>query len=260
MTLPPPLTVAGIRIDTPTFTQAELWTEKRIAAGTGGYVCHLDAHCVVRAQKDQAFAQALAGAALALPDGMPLVWLGRWHGHAAQRVYGPDFMRAVLAASEKATAGPQCRHFLYGSTPAVLNALTAMIRTTYPQAHIAGQLSPPFADLSAQDFQAHLTMIRDSGANVVWVGLGAPRQEKWMAAANNHLPTILMFGVGAAFDFLSGNKPQAPRAIRAYGLEWAFRWLTEPRRLSRRYLLVIPTFLWLIVRDALARLRQTPSV
>lgn len=247
------LTFAGIRIDMPTFAQAEDWVAQRLVAGKGGYVCHLDAHCVMQAQQDAEFARALAGADLALPDGMPLVWLGRWRGIGAQRVYGPDLMRAVLAAGESPALRPHCRHFLYGSTPEVVTALAATIAARYPQASIVGHLSPPFGQVSPQEIESHLATIRQSGATIVWVGLGAPRQEKWMDTVAERLPGVLMFGVGAAFDFLSGNKPQAPRPLRSCGLEWAFRWLSEPRRLTRRYLRVIPAFLSLVIRDIIGR-------
>ncbi|MFN3075983.1 MAG: WecB/TagA/CpsF family glycosyltransferase [Alphaproteobacteria bacterium] len=244
--------LAGVRIDYPTFAQAVVWARERVVSRTGGYVCHVSGHGVVEAQEDASLAAALAGSALALPDGMPLVWMGRRHGLKAERVYGPDFMRALLAVGMDA-GGRTLRHFLFGSTPQVLAMLEARIREEYPRALIVGSLSPPFGPVSEEEGRAHLEAILSSGADVVWVGLGAPRQEKWMAEASGRLPGILLFGVGAAFDFLAGTKRQAPAFLRGIGLEWAFRWLSEPRRLTGRYRRIVPGLLRLMIRDALDR-------
>ncbi|BAE50243.1 WecB/TagA/CpsF family glycosyltransferase [Paramagnetospirillum magneticum] len=254
MTHIPSILIAGVRVDSPSFAGTLDWTLNRITERSGGYICHLGAHGVVDAQQDAVLARALAGAALALPDGMPLVWLGRWLGLKSERVYGPDFMRSLLAA----TGDGRCRHFLFGSTPQVLRDLERRIRADYPGATIAGCLSPPFGPSSPEETEAHLHAIRNAGADVVWVGLGAPRQEKWMADVTARLPGILLFGVGAAFDFLSGTKPQAPAFVRRSGLEWAFRWLSEPRRLTSRYGRVIPVFLWLAARELWSRRQNRP--
>lgn len=245
MTRFPATRLLGVRVDMPAFDQVVRWATRRVEAGEGGYVCHVNAHGLVDAQTDLELARSFDGADLAVPDGMPLVWLGRLRGLAAQRVYGPDFMRALLA-----DGGPACRHFLFGSTPEVLAALEARVAADHPGATVVGRLSPPFGPGLAEAMEAHVEAIRASRANVVWVGLGAPRQEKWMAQVAGRLPGVLLFGVGAAFDFLAGTKPQAPAPVRAAGLEWAFRWLSEPRRLTARYGRIIPAFLWLVLRDA----------
>lgn len=245
MTTVPSAGVIGVRIDYPTFAGSVDWVLSRTAEREGGYICHVNTHSVVEAHENPAVAAALRGAALALPDGMPLVWSGRWRGLMAERVYGPDLMRAVLAATRDGSR----RHFLFGSTPQVLVDLTREICRTYPGVVICGTLSPPFGAISPQQQQDHLRVIRESGADCVWIGLGAPRQELWMADVHAALPGQVLFGVGAAFDFLAGTKPQAPAWMQRSGLEWAFRWATEPRRLTARYGRVLPLYLWLTLRD-----------
>lgn len=247
--------IAGIPLHMPGFAEALIWAEQRIRSGDGGYVCHVGAHGIVEAQQDECLRRALAGAALAVPDGVPLVWLGRMRGLSAERVYGPDFMRALLSATAQWADRP-CRHFLFGSSPEVLARLRHHIGVTYPGAIISGSLSPPFRAPTEQEEQEHLRMIRAVAPDVVWVGMGAPRQEKWMARMSEHLPGTVLLGVGAAFDFLSGNKRQAPAWVGRAGLEWAYRWLTEPRRLSGRYARVVPMFLWLTARDGLRSRRE----
>lgn len=242
--------ILGIPIHLTTLAAAVTWAEDRVRTGQGGYICHVGAHGLVDAQSDSDLFQALGNADLAATDGMPLVWLGRWRGMAAGRVYGPDFMEALLTATGAWTDRP-CRHFLFGSSPEVLEALRQRITARFPGAIIAGHLSPPFRAASAKEEDEHLDAIRQSQADVVWVGLGCPRQEKWMAHVADRLPGLLLVGVGAAFDFLAETKRRAPPWIGRSGLEWAYRCLTEPRRLARRYGRIVPAFLWLLARDAL---------
>jgi N-acetylglucosaminyldiphosphoundecaprenol N-acetyl-beta-D-mannosaminyltransferase len=135
-----------------------------------------------------------------------------------------------------------CRHFLFGSSPAVLEALRDRLTRRHPGLCIAGLLAPPMGSWDEAAAGRHRDVIDGARPDVVWVSLGAPRQELWMAANRPQLSAPLLVGVGAAFDFLSGNKPQAPRLVRDSGLEWAFRLATEPRRLARRYLLTVPRF------------------
>ncbi len=173
-------------------------------------------------------------------DGMPLVWAGRrayrMDARQWQRVYGPDVMAAVLA-SERST-----RHYLLGGTPETLTALQATIALRWPAARIVGADSPPFRPLSSQERQALIERIRQSGAQVVWVGLGSPKQDWWVDEIVRQTGLVAL-GVGAAFDFLAGTKPQAPQWMRHHGLEWVFRLAQEPRRLGRRYLVGNAVFL-----------------
>ncbi|MEO5374491.1 MAG: WecB/TagA/CpsF family glycosyltransferase [Alphaproteobacteria bacterium] len=236
------------------FDDALAYVEDLIRAGGPGYVCHVDAHGIVTAQDDPVLARALAEATLAATDGMPLVWLGRWRRMTAERVYGPDFMRALLARTA-AWRDRECRHFFYGASPEVLDRLIDRVRQTYPGICIAGSIAPPFRPMTPEEELADIRAVEAAAADVLWVGLGLPRQELWMARNRPRSRTPAMIGVGAAFDFLAGSKPQAPAFLRAHGLEWAFRLATEPRRLAGRYLETVPRFLAIAARDLAARRR-----
>lgn len=244
----PTTPILGVPIHMTGFQQALAFAEDCIRGDGRGYICHVSVHGIIESQDSSDFLAALANASLAATDGMPLVWVGRWRGLAAERVYGPDFMRALLARTAQWNDRP-CRHFLYGSSPDVLAALAAHITQTYPGAVLAGAISPPFRPLSEAETEADLKAIDDAATDILWVGLGAPRQELWMAANRGRLRAPLIIGVGAAFDFLAGSKRQAPRWIRSAGLEWAFRLVTEPGRLARRYGVIVPRFLGLLARE-----------
>ncbi len=227
------LSVLGVRIDMPAFADAVATAETFVRSGERGYACHVDARLLLAARDDAAVAQALNGARFAFPDGIPLVWSGRLRGVAAERVYGPDFMRAMLDR-------PGLRHALFGGDEATLATLRARIAAEHPDAEIALALAPPYGNWSDDEARAHIIALNASNADIVWVGIGAPRQELWMREHRPFLRAPLLVGVGAAFDFLSGAKPQAPRAIRMSGFEWLFRLASEPSRLWRRYLLTVP--------------------
>lgn len=234
-------TLLGVPVDMPRFSTAVAAAIDWIGDGGRRYVCHLDARSILAARDDPAMAAAVAGAALAAPDGMPLVWLGRARGHAVQRVYGPDFMLALLAR----TSGR--RHLLFGSDDTTLARLAARFG---PQ---VATLRPPHGAWDREEEARLREAINRTAADVVWVGLGAPRQELWMARNRALLHAPLLVGVGAAFDFLAGTKPQAPGALRRAGLEWAFRLATEPRRLAPRYLRTVPRFAALALAEECRR-------
>lgn len=249
---PPTTPILGIPVHVLTLPEAVGLAAHWVRSGEKGYVCHADARSILAARDDPAVRQALAGAHLVGADGMPLVWLGRRRGLPIGRVYGPDFMEALVAHGARPMERP-LRHFFYGSTPRVLQALAGRLAARHPQLVVAGCLSPPLGCCDERAEAAHRAAIDAAAADVVWVALGAPRQELWMARNRPHLQAPLLCGVGAAFDFLSGHKPQAPRALRHAGLEWAFRLLTEPRRLAGRYLRTVPRFAALALADELAR-------
>ncbi|WP_448188442.1 WecB/TagA/CpsF family glycosyltransferase [Azospirillum sp. sgz301742] len=223
-----------------------------IRARTPTYVCHLDARSVLAARDDPDVRAAYAGAGLAAPDGMPLVWMGRARGFPVTRVYGPDFMGAMLAHTATWIDRP-CRHLLFGATNPVLDRLAARLRSTYPGALIAGAFAPPMGTWSEATEREHCAVLNAVGADVIWVGLGAPRQDLWMARNRARLEAPLLVGVGAAFDFLSRSKAQAPLWLRSAGLEWAFRLATEPRRLAARYGATVPRFAALALAEEAAR-------
>jgi N-acetylglucosaminyldiphosphoundecaprenol N-acetyl-beta-D-mannosaminyltransferase len=209
-------------------------------------------HSVMTARRDPAVRAALSSADLATPDGVPLVWSLRRRGHPAQaRVYGPDLMEMALAHGVPLG----WRHFLFGAVPETLTKLEAEAERLAPGVQIVGRHAPPFRPLTETEEDAVITEIRASGANLVWVGLGMPKQELWMQHVRHRLPGVTLLGVGAAFDLLSGTVPQAPDWIQDRGLEWAYRLWREPRRLWRRYLYNNPAFAVLALRE-IVRMQQ----
>jgi N-acetylglucosaminyldiphosphoundecaprenol N-acetyl-beta-D-mannosaminyltransferase len=230
------------------------WMEATIAARAPAYVTAAAVNLVMSAQEDAEARAAVLGATLAVPDGQPLVWALHALGHArATRVYGPDLM--ALACARAARAGTSS--FLYGGRTAdALALLGERLRERYPGLAIAGGHSPPFRELSAVEEQAVIDEINASGAEIVWVGTGQPKQEKWMLRMRPHLSAPLLVGVGAAFDFHAGLVPQAPRWMQRSGLEWTYRLAREPRRLWPRYVRYNPRFLAGFARQYLGHRRE----
>ncbi len=218
------------------------------------YACFTNVHAIMECQKDDRLLAIHRAAGLVAPDGMPLVLISRAMGfRRTRRVYGPDF---TLALCERSSAAGY-RHFFYGGAPGVPDRLAKNLARRFPGLQIAGAYSPPFRDLTAEEDEEVVRMINASGADVVWVGLGAPKQERWMAGHVGRLQAPVLLGVGAAFDFHAGTKPQAPRWMRKSGFEWLFRLLSEPRRLWHRYLVLSPQFVFLLMRQILSgKLRQ----
>jgi N-acetylglucosaminyldiphosphoundecaprenol N-acetyl-beta-D-mannosaminyltransferase len=201
--------------------------------GGGGYVCLCNVHVLTTARHDGRLRSALADAWLRLPDGAPVAWLQRRLGHAgAERVGGPDVMARVLDLGQASGL----RHFLLGSTTAVLAGLERRLAEAFPGATIAGVLSPPFAPLTPSIRDDVLRAVGAARPHLVWVGLGAPRQELWMQELAPQAASSLFVGVGAAFDFHAGTTPRAPQWMRTTGLEWLHRLGLEPQRLASRYL------------------------
>lgn len=224
---------------------------ERIAGMIGqsrrGYICHVSAHGLVEAAEDAELARAYAGAAMNLPDGMPVVWALRRMGAAiSDRVYGPDLMEAACgwAAREGAPV------WLYGgSDPAALELLRTALTRRHAGLEISGSHSPPHRELTGAEREELRDRINADRPAIVWCGIGTPRQEKWMAAMRAELDAPVLVGVGAAFDFLAGLKPQAPAWMQARGLEWAYRAASEPRRLIPRYAKTNPRFAWRVARE-----------
>lgn len=211
-------------------------------------LCFSTVHMIMEAVDDPAFLRRLNSIDIVNPDGMPLVWaLGALGARSAQRVYGPDTTVLMLAAAEKAGIPVG----FYGGSQQVLDALVAVVRAKHPRLNIAFYESPPFRALTPEEGQAVIDRITASGTRLLFVGLGCPKQENSMV---EHAGTVsaVMLAVGAAFDFLAGAKPQAPRWMMRSGLEWLFRLLTEPRRLAKRYLKNNPRFVVKFLRQLLA--------
>jgi len=219
-----------------------------------GYVCATGAHGVSEAQDDPAVRRSLNAAWLNVPDGMPLVWLGRWHGHRSMtRVYGPDLMHAVCDAGR----GVGLTHYFFGSAPGVPEQLRERLQQQLPGLQVVGTFSPPFRPLTDGEFAALRADVAAKRPDVFWVGLSTPKQELFMAERWQQLDTGLLIGVGAAFDLLSGRVRQAPRWIQHSGFEWLFRLCLEPRRLAPRYFRHLPLFA-LRVSAQLTGLRKYP--
>ena len=225
------------------------------ARGESRVVYCSNTHSVVEGEDNLIFREILNRADLNTPDGVPVVWAMRHQGADATRVYGPDLTRHVLRAA--AAAGVPVA--FYGSSPETLDALAARLPALAPGLDVRAMISPPYRDLSSDETDAYLRTLRASGARIVFVGLGCPRQERWCDAHRGRLPAV-MLAVGAAFDFHAGRVRQAPPAVQRVGMEWAFRLAMEPRRLWRRYAHVVPRFLagyWRQVRtDAGASERE----
>jgi len=204
------------------------------------YVCVTGVHGIIECQSDPDLKQIHNKAGLVTPDGMPLVWMARWLGYdQIKRVYGPDLMRAVTALS----AQRGYRQFYYGGAPEVPERLRSILTSQYPGLQVCGTLSPPFRPLTSKEDEEIIAQINLTKPDIVWVGLSTPKQERWMAAHLGRIDAPIMIGVGAAFDFLAGTKRQAPVWMQKSGLEWLFRLATEPRRLWKRYLQIVPRFL-----------------
>ena len=203
------------------------------------YVCICNVHSVVTASRDLAYGTAVERADLATPDGAPIAWMLRRLGIPGQvRINGPDLMSTYC--EQAAARGEPV--FFYGGTDATLARLAHVLRERHPGIRIAGSISPPFRALTPQEDADIVKTINDSGAPVLWVGLGCPKQEFWMAAHRGQVNAV-MIGVGAAFDYLAGTVPRAPQWMQDAGLEWAHRLASEPQRLWKRYLVTNTLFL-----------------
>jgi len=211
--------------------QMEEWISLR---AEGEYIAVTGMHGVMEAQHDPEFRKILDAAGLVVADGMPLVWLGRRHGFdMARRVYGPELMATFC----ERTASRGYRHFFYGGAPGVAEDLASRLVSRFPGVVVAGTYSPPFRTLTQEEEREIIHAIKDAHADIVWVGLSTPKQERWMFEHRDRLRVSVLVGVGAAFDFHTGRVAQAPVWMRDHGLEWLFRLSHEPRRLWRRYLL-----------------------
>jgi N-acetylglucosaminyldiphosphoundecaprenol N-acetyl-beta-D-mannosaminyltransferase len=212
-----------------------------------GYVCVANVHAVMEARRDPALLDVYRRG-FTVPDGMPLVWMGRLRGErSVRRVYGPDLVLGVCEAA--------ARHgwsvYFYGGGPGVAQRVGDVLAARYPGLKVAGTSAPPFRDLDAVEQADELAAIEAARPDVIFVGLGCPKQERWMASHRGRLAASVLIGVGAAFDFHAGTVRQAPRWMMAAGLEWLFRFSREPRRLWYRYLVYNPLFLFHVALQVL---------
>lgn len=221
------------------------WAE----TSTSRYICICNVHSVVTAKRNLEFRMILNGADMATADGAPIAWvISRLQGRKQERINGPDLMWKYLAKAEQL----QQRPFFYGGSEQTLHKLIAVIQNKFPNLEIAGSYSPPFRPLSADEELANINAINQSGANLVFVSLGCPKQERWMAAHCGKIQAV-MVGVGAAFDYHAGTVKRAPLSWQRHGFEWLYRLMMEPRRLFKRYMLTNTLFVLAIAKQLILK-------
>lgn len=211
----------------------------------GDYICVSNVHTTVMAYEDEHYRKIQNDAAIVLPDGKPLSVLERKRGgfHDAEKVSGPDLMPEIFKLSEKMGY----RHFFYGSTEKTLGLLKNNLEKKYPNLRIAGMYAPPFRQLTNEEDEEIIQKINESDADFLWIGLGAPKQEIWMAGHKNKVHAV-MIGVGAGFDFHAGVVKRAPVWMQRCGLEWLYRLFQDPKRLWKRYVVTNSKFVWYMIK------------
>lgn len=239
--------ILGVEIDATDIPRATDSILAFIAERQKTYICVAPVATIVDAQKDAEYRGVVNGAGMTVPDGMPVVWIGKSRGKNIDRTYGPDLMSAVC---DKGRA-EGVKHFLYGGNEHVNALLVAKLRERYPGIEIAGTHAPGLLKIKEVESAEVLAKINQARPDVLWVGLGSPKQDFWMSIHRDKLDMSVMVGVGAAFDFLSGVKAKAPRWMQRSGLEWLFRLCSEPRRLWRRYLLGNSFFIFLLCKQSI---------
>jgi N-acetylglucosaminyldiphosphoundecaprenol N-acetyl-beta-D-mannosaminyltransferase len=231
--------ILGVKVSAIVMRDATTAIETWIRERTPNYVCVTGVHGVMASQHDAGLAHIHNMSGLTVPDGMPLVWMAHQLGFpGVERVYGPDLMLEMTALS----ARHGYRNFYYGGSVTTVAQLKETLERRYPGLNVVGAISPPFRPLTAGEDDELVAQITEARPDIVWVGLSTPKQERWMKTHVGRIGVPALVGVGAAFDFLSGNKRQAPRWMQRNGFEWLFRMGTEPRRLAGRYLRNNPAF------------------
>jgi N-acetylglucosaminyldiphosphoundecaprenol N-acetyl-beta-D-mannosaminyltransferase len=246
--------IIGLPVAATTYAGAVEWILAQALKGDRAYAVEAaNTHVAALARTDPEFAATMRRFDLICPDGMPLVWALNAQLPATEklsdRVYGPTLMLETLRTSAETPAA--FRHFLLGGKQSTLDKLHANFSQQFPATVIAGSHSPPFGEWPASELETIIAKIRESGANLIWVGLGCPKQEHWIAKHLDQLPAGVYFGIGAAFAFHAGEVRQSPPLLQRMGLEWAYRVAMEPRRLFRRYFTYNSLFLYHLLRDRL---------
>ena len=240
--------ILGVNVSSVTVDSAVATIQEWIDAGQREYVCVTCVHGVMESQRSAELRQVHNRAGMVTPDGMPLAWLLRLLGHSnCDRVCGPELMPTVICRSVERGV----RHFLYGGTEQVLDQLAAELVRIAPGVQIVGSYAPPFRAMTPEEDGAAVKMINESRPDIVWCGLGMPKQELWMARHREQLDAPVLIGVGAAFDIHAGVTKRAPPFLRRTGFEWTYRLIKEPRRLWRRYLGNNPLFIILVALQTL---------
>lgn len=238
--------ILGIDIAVTNMKEVVEYIEKNINNLRGKYISVCNGHTSVMAYEDAEYGNIQKTATLALPDGEPLSIVSRKRGYQeAERVTGPDLMEEMF---HKAEAGDELRHFFYGGTQDTLDKLKQKLEKKYPNMQIAGMYSPPFRALTEEEDIAAIEMLNDSRADIIWVGLGAPKQERWMYEHRGKLNGVSI-GVGAGFDYHAGKLKRAPKWMQENSMEWFFRLIQDPERLWKRYLVTNIKFVYYIIKE-----------
>lgn len=245
--------ILNTRIHVVTMQQVVDYLDQNLDELRGKYVCVSNVHTTVMAYRDKSYREVQNGSVLNIPDGKPLSLVQKWRGFAnAGRVPGPDLMPEIFALSEKRGY----THYFYGSKPETLEALEKKLKTQYPRLRIVGMYSPPFRELTPKEDREVIKMIQEAAPDFIWVGLGAPKQEKWMAAHEGCFQGV-MLGVGAGFDFHAGTIRRAPKWMQEICMEWFFRIFQDPKRLLVRYLDTNFSFLWYLWKERQSRKKES---
>jgi N-acetylglucosaminyldiphosphoundecaprenol N-acetyl-beta-D-mannosaminyltransferase len=243
--------ILGVKISAIDMNDACSLVGDAVLNGQKKYICVCPVSTIMECMRNNQVLTSVNSADLVTPDGMPSVWIGKMLGYKnIRRVYGPELMQEICGISQK----NGYKNYLYGSSSNVLSKLREKLNTRFPNLIISGICSPPFRQLTKEEDDRIVEDINSSNPDIVWVGLGSPKQDLWMHEHRAKINAPVMIGVGAAFDFLAGTKPQAPRWMRGSGLEWLFRLLNEPRRLWKRYLVDNVLFVWYVGCNLLLRL------
>lgn len=246
--------VLGVDVDAIDMEGAVTHVATALRESRKGYICVAGVHGIMESQRSPFVAQIYAAAEMTIPDGMPLVWVGRLQGQASmQRVTGPDLMFEIFKRKEFS----EVTHFLYGGVEGVADKLRDKFTRQFPWVKIVGTCTPPFHELSSMEERQLVDRIDQLKPDIIWIGLGCPKQERFMSRFSPLLETKLMFGVGAAFDYHTGTIRDCADWIKQAGLQWLHRLLQDPRRLWSRYLRNNPAFICLITLQILG-LRQYP--
>jgi N-acetylglucosaminyldiphosphoundecaprenol N-acetyl-beta-D-mannosaminyltransferase len=246
--------ILGVGVTATNLSDATRQIGQWIDEGRKEYVVLCTVHTILEAMDHPSLRQRINAAGMATPDGMPLVFLSRLRGHReVNRVYGPDLLLEVAAVA----AERGYRFYFYGGAEGVADEILDVMTARFPGLQVVGATSPPMRDQEAEEDEAVIQQINAAEPDIIWVGLGSPKQDRWMARHRDRLDAPVLIGIGAAFDFLSHRTPQAPRWIQRSGFEWLFRLITEPRRLWRRYVIGNPRFVYHILLQRLG-LRTYP--
>jgi N-acetylglucosaminyldiphosphoundecaprenol N-acetyl-beta-D-mannosaminyltransferase len=246
--------VLGIPVEPLDMESAVARVREELEARRKGYVCLIGVHGIMEAQRDPDLAQVYSRATLMVPDGTPTVWVGRWQGFPKmRRVAGPDLMLEIFRRKEFAN----CTHFLYGGKEGVVEQLRDNLTQRFPWVRVVGTYTPPFRHLTLQEEESLVSRINELKPNMIWVGISTPKQERFMMRLLPLLESVLMFGVGAAFDFHTGRIKDSPQWVKRAGLQWMHRLVQDPRHLFWRYVRNNSAFVWHILLQ-LTGLRAYP--